>query len=97
MSSDQPTTSTTAWYRKKRTWIISASVLALILVILTALPYGIQFGLADFLKQHGARDVEIENIDFNPFTGRLLFEQVNAKSATGESLKLGRLERLRLA
>ena len=92
MNNDQPATSMTAWYQKKRTWIISASVLALVMVILTALPYGIQFGLADFLKQHGARDVEIENIDFNPFTGRLLFERVNAKSASGESLKLDHLE-----
>ncbi len=92
MTTEQSASTTPVWYRKKRTWIISASVLALILLILTALPYGIQFGLADFLKQHGARSVEIENIDFNPFTGRLLFEQVNARSGGGESLGLKRLE-----
>jgi outer membrane protein OmpA-like peptidoglycan-associated protein len=92
VTTDQPTSNTTVWYRKRRTWIISASLLALILVILISLPYGIQFGLADFLKQHGARQVQIENIDFNPFSGRLLFEKVSAESGSGEALRLEHLE-----
>ena len=92
MTDDQPTTDTTAWYLRRRTWVISASLLALLLLILISLPYGIQFGLADFLKQHGARQVQIENIDFNPFTGRLLFEQVSAESGSGETLRVEHLE-----
>ncbi|MGD9163823.1 MAG: DUF748 domain-containing protein, partial [Chromatiales bacterium] len=91
MTTEQSTLST-AWYRKRRSWIIAASLFALLLVILVSLPYGIQFGLADFLKQHGARQVEISNIDFNPFTGRLLFQQVVARSAEGERLRLEHLE-----
>ena len=92
MTDEQPTTNTTAWYRKRRVWVITAALLALILAILIALPYGIQYGLADFLKQHGARQVQIENIDFNPFSGRLLFEQVSAESGSGETLRLAHLE-----
>jgi hypothetical protein len=81
-----------AWYRKKRSWIIASGIILLMLLILVFLPYGIQFGLADFLKQHGARQVEIQNIDFNPFTGRLLFQGVTADSGDGQRLQLERLE-----
>jgi hypothetical protein len=91
VTTEQPTTPT-LWYRKRRNLIILVSLLALSLVILISLPYGIQFGLAGFLKQHGARQVEINNIDFNPFTGRLLFQQVVAQSAEGERLRLEHLE-----
>lgn len=83
---------TTAWYQKKRSRIIALAVLGSVLLILVSLPYGIQYGLADFLRQHGARQVQISNIDFNPFSGRLLFEAVAAESATGEALRLDRLE-----
>jgi hypothetical protein len=80
------------WYRRKKTGIIAAGITLLVVFILVSLPYGIQFGLADFLKQHGARQVEIENIDFNPFTGRLLFQNVRAVSGEAEALQLDRLE-----
>ncbi len=92
MTSEENRPPAKAWYLKKRNWIIAAGSLLLVLLILVSLPYGIQFGLSDFLKQHGARQVQIRNIDFNPFTGRLLFEEVMAESADGERLQMGHLE-----
>jgi outer membrane protein OmpA-like peptidoglycan-associated protein len=80
------------WYRRKKTGIIAATLGLLAVLILVSLPYGIQFGLADFLKQHGAQQVDIENIDFNPFTGRLLFQQVRAVAGDAQPLRLNRLE-----
>ncbi|MCU7914937.1 MAG: hypothetical protein KZQ65_03280 [Candidatus Thiodiazotropha sp. (ex Gloverina cf. vestifex)] len=77
---------------KKKTWVISTGLLILSLLILISLPFGISFGLADFLKQHGARQVRIENIDFNPFTGRLLFQNVRAQVDEAQDLRLDRLE-----
>lgn len=92
MTSEPTELPSRAWYRTRRAWIIATAVLSLILVILICLPYGIQFGLADLLKQHGARQVQIRNIDFNPFTGRLLFEGVTAESDRDGPLRLSRLE-----
>ncbi len=92
MTSEENRPPAKAWYLKKRVWITTGAALALALLILVSLPYGIQFGLADFLEQHGARQVQIRNIDFNPFTGRLLFEEVMAESADEDRLRLDRLE-----
>lgn len=80
------------WFRNRRSWLIAAGVSMLLLLILISLPYGIQFGLADFLEKHGAREVLIRNIDFNPFSGRLLFEGVTAVSDNAQKVRLERLE-----
>ncbi|MCU7851575.1 MAG: DUF748 domain-containing protein [Candidatus Thiodiazotropha sp. (ex Monitilora ramsayi)] len=92
MTTDQPPAPARAWYQRKKTWVISTGLLILFLLILISLPFGISFGLADFLKQHGARQVHIENIDFNPFTGRLLFQNVRAQADEAQDLRLDRLE-----
>lgn len=92
MTTEEKTGPARVWYRRKKTGIIAAGITLLVVFTLVSLPYGIQFGLADFLKQHGARQVEIENIDFNPFTGRLLFQNVRAVSGEAEALQLDRLE-----
>ncbi len=92
MATEQSTVPARAWHHKKRSWIITSGSILLMLLILLSMPYGIQFGLVDFLKQHGARQAEIQNIDFNPFTGRLLFQGVTAEADDGQRSQLERLE-----
>ncbi len=81
-----------AWYQRKRLWIILASLAALTVVCLVSMPYGIRYGLADYLRQHGARSVSIGNVDFNPFSGRLVFQGVEATDDGDQRLALDRLE-----
>ncbi len=56
--------------------IISAIPLALFLLILIGAPYAIQHLARQWLEQHGGEYVEIQDVDFNPFTATLIFEGV---------------------
>jgi hypothetical protein len=55
----------------RRTWIVVVAVLAVLcLLALVVLPYGISYGLHQWLLANGGDDVQLEDIDFNVFTGR---------------------------
>ena len=52
------------------TWI-PGTIGLLIIIVLIALPYGIRYGIKRGLTDAGAQRVLIEDVDFNPFIGRL--------------------------
>jgi len=52
------------------TWI-PGTIGLLIIIVLIALPYGIRYGIQRGLTGAGAQQVLIEDVDFNPFIGRL--------------------------
>ena len=52
------------------TWI-PGTIGLLIIIVLIALPYGIRYGIKRGLTEAGAQQVLIEDVDFNPFIGRL--------------------------
>lgn len=54
----------------KRTWlIVLAAVAALFMLLLVVLPYGISYALHQWLLANGGDEVQLEDIDFNVFTG----------------------------
>ena len=55
----------------KRTWlVVLASVAAVFALLLVVLPYGISYGLHQWLLANGGDEVQLEDIDFNVFTGK---------------------------
>ena len=55
----------------KRTWlVVLAAVAALFMLLLVVLPYGISYTLHQWLLANGGDEVQLEDIDFNVFTGK---------------------------
>ncbi len=55
----------------KRTWlVVLAAVAALFVLLLVILPHGISYGLHQWLLANGGDEVQLEDIDFNVFTGK---------------------------
>jgi hypothetical protein len=60
----------TAAAPSRRLWLwLPALAVILVLVLLIAIPYGMSWALKDWLLENGAGQVEINDVDFNPFTG----------------------------
>jgi hypothetical protein len=75
----------------KRTLLASAFDALVCTALLLALPWGMVLGLQSWLDEANAGEVEIENIDFNPFTGVAILEQLHIAIATGSSLVLPKI------
>ena len=67
-----------------RWWIALACFFLLLLVIL---PFGIRWGLTEALQDMGASEVRIENVDFNPFSARLLVEGLASEGQGGQRIE----------
>jgi hypothetical protein len=52
------------------------------------LPVGIDYGIEHYLKNQGADEVTLENVNFNPFTGRLTLNGMRVKIGTQTTLKI---------
>ncbi|MGB5640066.1 MAG: DUF748 domain-containing protein [Sedimenticolaceae bacterium] len=65
-----------------------AALLILGIVVLVSLPYGISFGLEKWFRSVGATDVEVGDIDFNPFTGRLQVKNLNVIGERGGNIRM---------
>ena len=70
---DTPTPADTA---KRRRWplVTALSLASLTLLVVVLLPVAAQYGLRNWLLENGAQNVQIDDIDINPFTGVLLIE-----------------------
>lgn len=75
----------------QKTWF-RAGVAALIIIgiIITVTPLGIRYAILDWLKNNGAPQSTLEDIDFNPFTGRLVIKQLHIPDPGGTALRLGK-------
>ncbi|MBW2436949.1 MAG: hypothetical protein JRF29_06705, partial [Deltaproteobacteria bacterium] len=51
-------------------WILLGLVL-LVVLFFSMLPVGIDYGIEAFLQDQGADQVKLEDVDFNPLTGRM--------------------------
>ena len=77
----------------QRTWVvIVAAVAVLILLVLAILPYGISYGLHQWLLVNGGEEVQLEDIDFNVFTGRATVTDLNVIVAGQPRLVIPKLE-----
>ena len=64
----------------KRRWLqVIASVAVLFVLLIILLPVGIRYALQEFLLQQGAQSAQIEDVDFNLFTGELQVSNLRVK------------------
>jgi hypothetical protein len=78
-------------YKRKR-YILSAIAVVLGIVVLIVTPIVLQRIVVNALIDKGQHDATIGNIDFNPFTGRVLLETLEADSDPEGTLNVGRIE-----
>jgi hypothetical protein len=64
--------------RKRILWILFGLAL-LWTLLLIAMPWGIEYGLKRYLLNQGVDQAGVENVDFNPFTGRLVVKNLVVK------------------
>jgi len=77
----------------RRTWIaVLAAVAVLFLLVLVVLPYGISYGLHQWLLANGGDEVQLEDIDFNIFTGRAAVTNLSVIADGQPRLVIPRLE-----
>lgn len=80
-------------YKKRQRHILIALSLALIILGcgLALLPLGIDYGLREWIRQHGGEQVSIANVDFNPFTATLRLDDLRITRQGKNTLALPRL------
>lgn len=69
--------------------MVVASLVLLLLLVLVFTPRGISYGLREVLLGNGLDEVTIEDVDFNPFTGVVSIETLQARKAGNIVLSLG--------
>jgi hypothetical protein len=69
------------WY-----WITFLALPLLAAVILISLPYGIEYAAEQWLLSHGLKVARVEDVDFNPFTGKLVLRDLQANIAESQVL-----------
>jgi hypothetical protein len=68
--------------------ITCAVIAALFLVGLIGTPYLIDLGLERWIASQGPEIGQVENIDFNPFTGRLSMDNLVVETQSGRTLNI---------
>jgi len=86
-ASNNPSSSSPPLYRRR--WFITLLVLTLLFfVILLLLPVGIGYGVKSWMLGQGAEEVQIEDVDFNPFTGTLALRGLQVSANGNRTLEL---------
>ncbi len=62
--------------------------LALFLFLLLAIPYAIDYAVETWLEDHGATKATIQDVDFNPFSGRLQLDNLQVETSRGLTLHI---------
>ncbi len=76
----------------RRRWAFIVLPLFLITTAITLLPYGIKFYAQHALMKLGAVEANIEDVDFNPFSRILIFDNITVKGPKGGTLlKAGKI------
>jgi hypothetical protein len=60
-------------------------------LILVGTPFGIQYGIIEGLTAAGSKQVKVEDVDFNPFTGVLAIKKLEARTEAEPELKIALL------
>ncbi len=77
---------------KQRWFVVVMTALVLCVVVLLALPYGLSYGLGNWLRQNGGDQVSIQDIDINLFTGRASIENLHLSVDARELMTIPRLD-----
>jgi hypothetical protein len=74
---------------RKRLWAgLSLGLLVLVLLVLVLLPEIIRSGIKRWYIEQGAEKISIRDVDFNPFTGRLVVKRVRVERGGSVLLRL---------
>ncbi|HAC34627.1 MAG TPA: hypothetical protein DCF45_08940 [Gammaproteobacteria bacterium] len=76
--------------RHKRLITVSTILVALTVVILVSLPLATRHYLQQWLRDQGASQATVEDIDFNPFTGRAELTGLVANGDSARRLEVDR-------
>jgi len=68
--------------------IVAIALTLIALVVLLGTPYVIKRELNKWIASHGPDSVQTDNVDFNPFTGRLSLNNLQLKIERGEALHI---------
>jgi len=75
----------------QKTWFRAGiAALILIAIFITVTPFGIRYFVLDWLKNNGASHATLKDVDFNPFSGRLVVKQLHIPAQeSAAALSLG--------
>ena len=74
-------------------WIKKLIVISCLLgLLITLLPYAIQYGITEGLKSQDIKSASIEDVDFNLFTGELAIKKLNAERINQPDISISLLE-----
>jgi outer membrane protein OmpA-like peptidoglycan-associated protein len=68
--------------------LIILGIGAFVAIVLTSTPYFVEIGMEKWLNTHGHGDALVENVDFNPFTGRLSMDNLVVETVSGRVLQI---------
>lgn len=74
--------------QRHKVWVVLASVLLAFLLVLVALPAVISYQFKIWVTENGGENVSIENVDFNPFTAKLVLQGVTIERSGSHALEL---------
>ena len=72
------------FFRRRGLYLGTAVVALLATGALVGLPYAIAYGAKHWLRAQGAREVRIEDVDFNPFQGLLAVRGLEVEDGSGQ-------------
>jgi hypothetical protein len=73
--------------RHRWIWVI-AGLGALVALILISMPFGLDYGIKRYFLANGADQVDLQDVDFNPFTRRLVIKKLIVKAGKEKVLSV---------
>lgn len=71
-------------------WLLASGLLLLLVVmVLIAIPYAISYGAKQWILENGGHRVQVEDVDFNPFTATLALKGVQVQVDEETTLDIG--------
>ena len=75
----------------RRVLLIIAGLTGLLVLLLVLTPFVMGWLASDWLRKHGADTVELQDVDFNPFTGIVGIDRLHVVKQDNETLVIPRL------
>ena len=91
MNSTRKNTSSPKGLLRQGWVLVLAGIAMLMVLLLTLTPYLMAWSAKDWLRQSGADQVEVQDIDFNPFTGVVVVKQLKVRAGDRDTLDIPRL------
>jgi len=81
-----------SWIKKRRWWLAGLATVLVFVFILAITPVVISSQFQKWVLANGGERVSVENVDFNPFTARLLLENIIIERTGYQPFVLPRLD-----